>query len=155
MNIADEPGSSGIPARGEKGSKVVTDETSEVVPYSKSTARLETSVMLGWSYRALQRCRLATGLTSLYLEGVHPHLRDGRVDFFVFNLTTLNRDSNLDIPVIGSHCESSALDQVATEAVHPTEIRTSISPSSAVELNTTSALANYATEAVGVVSLIS
>nr|CAD7256316.1 unnamed protein product [Timema shepardi] len=32
--------------------------------------------------------------------------------------------------------------------VHPTEIRTSISPPSAVELNTTSALANYATEAV-------
>nr|CAD7266608.1 unnamed protein product [Timema shepardi] len=33
-------------------------------------------------------------------------------------------------------------------AVHPTEIRTSISPSSAVEqLNTTNALANYATEA--------
>nr|CAD7575445.1 unnamed protein product [Timema californicum] len=31
--------------------------------------------------------------------------------------------------------------------IHPTEIRTSISPSSAVELNTTSALANYATEA--------
>nr|CAD7425308.1 unnamed protein product [Timema monikensis] len=31
--------------------------------------------------------------------------------------------------------------------VHPTEIRTSISPSSAVELNTTSALANYATVA--------
>nr|CAD7586786.1 unnamed protein product [Timema genevievae] len=31
--------------------------------------------------------------------------------------------------------------------VHPTEIRTSISSSSAVELNTTSALANYATEA--------
>nr|CAD7430850.1 unnamed protein product [Timema monikensis] len=34
------------------------------------------------------------------------------------------------------------------ESVHPTEIRTSFSPSSAVELNTTSALANYATEAV-------
>nr|CAD7568833.1 unnamed protein product [Timema californicum] len=31
--------------------------------------------------------------------------------------------------------------------VHPTETRTSISPSSVVELNTTSALANYATEA--------
>nr|CAD7446688.1 unnamed protein product [Timema bartmani] len=31
--------------------------------------------------------------------------------------------------------------------IHPTEILTSISPSSAVELNTTSALANYATEA--------
>nr|CAD7428639.1 unnamed protein product [Timema monikensis] len=35
-----------------------------------------------------------------------------------------------------------------TTPVHPTEIRTSISPSSAFELNTTSALANYATEAV-------
>nr|CAD7256674.1 unnamed protein product [Timema shepardi] len=33
--------------------------------------------------------------------------------------------------------------------VHPTEIRTSISPSSAVELNTASTLANYATEAGG------
>nr|CAD7408959.1 unnamed protein product [Timema cristinae] len=32
--------------------------------------------------------------------------------------------------------------------VHPNEIRTAISPSSAVELNTSSALANYATEAV-------
>nr|CAD7587757.1 unnamed protein product [Timema genevievae] len=31
--------------------------------------------------------------------------------------------------------------------VHPTEIRTSISPSSVVWLNTTDALANYATEA--------
>nr|CAD7453010.1 unnamed protein product [Timema tahoe] len=31
--------------------------------------------------------------------------------------------------------------------VHPTEIRTSISPSSTVELNTTGALANYATKA--------
>nr|CAD7453189.1 unnamed protein product [Timema tahoe] len=39
------------------------------------------------------------------------------------------------------------LDHFVTKAVHPTEIRTSTSPSSAVELNTTSALANYATEA--------
>nr|CAD7261902.1 unnamed protein product [Timema shepardi] len=37
--------------------------------------------------------------------------------------------------------------------VHPTEIQTSISPSSAVELNTTRALANYATEA-GINSLV-
>nr|CAD7410473.1 unnamed protein product [Timema poppensis] len=85
------------------------------------------------------------------------------------------QDSNLDISVISSlaYCENSALDHAATEVdlsslyqyvvhllhccyrildfaqlnVHPTEIRTSISPSSAVELNTTSALANYATEA--------
>nr|CAD7568916.1 unnamed protein product [Timema californicum] len=37
--------------------------------------------------------------------------------------------------------------EVKPPPVHPTEIRTSISPSSAVELNMTSALANYATEA--------
>nr|CAD7197696.1 unnamed protein product [Timema douglasi] len=37
--------------------------------------------------------------------------------------------------------------KVKPPPVHPTEIRTSISPSSAVELNMTSALANYATEA--------
>nr|CAD7586134.1 unnamed protein product [Timema genevievae] len=36
---------------------------------------------------------------------------------------------------------------LATVAVHPTEIRTSISPFSVVWLNTTGALANYATEA--------
>nr|CAD7398723.1 unnamed protein product [Timema poppensis] len=33
------------------------------------------------------------------------------------------------------------------DSIHPTEIRTSISPSSPVELNTTRALVNYATEA--------
>ncbi|CAG2057670.1 unnamed protein product, partial [Timema podura] len=38
-------------------------------------------------------------------------------------------------------------DQEKPPPVHPTEIRTSISPSSAVELNTTRALANYAIEA--------
>nr|CAD7438316.1 unnamed protein product [Timema bartmani] len=44
---------------GDRGS--IPDETSEVVIYSKSPARLETSVMLGWSYRALQGCRLDHG----------------------------------------------------------------------------------------------
>nr|CAD7403184.1 unnamed protein product [Timema cristinae] len=52
------------------------------------------------------------------LEEVNPHLRGGRVE------------NHLGKP----------------PPVHPTEIRTSISSSSAVELNTTSALANYATE---------
>nr|CAD7576963.1 unnamed protein product [Timema californicum] len=36
---------------------------------------------------------------------------------------------------------------ILERTIHPTEIRISISPSSAVELNTTSALANHATEA--------
>nr|CAD7567460.1 unnamed protein product [Timema californicum] len=54
------------------------------------------------------------------LEEVNPHLRGRRVEN-IWGKTT---------------------------PVHPTEILTSISPSSAVELNMTSALANYATEAV-------
>nr|CAD7569732.1 unnamed protein product [Timema californicum] len=58
------------------------------------------------------------GIGKVKLEEVNPHLRGGRVE---------------------NHLGK-------TTPVHPTEIRTSISPSSAVELNTTSALANYATE---------
>nr|CAD7394640.1 unnamed protein product [Timema cristinae] len=50
-----------------------------------------------------------------------------------------------DIAVRGGRSE---LEQMNGAFVNPTEIRTVISPSSAVELNTTSALANYATEAV-------
>nr|CAD7402875.1 unnamed protein product [Timema cristinae] len=52
-------------------------------------------------------------------------------------LSTPEQDTILDLPVI-----------VLANSLHPTEIRTSISPSSAVGLNTTSALANYTTEAV-------
>nr|CAD7393439.1 unnamed protein product [Timema cristinae] len=59
------------------------------------------------------------GIGKVKLEDVKPHLRGGRVE---------------------NHLGK-------TTPVHPTEIRTSISPSSAVELNTISALANYATEA--------
>nr|CAD7261807.1 unnamed protein product [Timema shepardi] len=56
----------------------------------------------------------------LNLERVNPHLRGGRVENHLRNTTP----------------------------VPPTKIRTSIFPSSAVELNTTSALANYATKAI-------
>nr|CAD7434027.1 unnamed protein product [Timema monikensis] len=59
------------------------------------------------------------GIGKVELEEVSPHLCGGRVE------------NHLGKP----------------PSVHPTEIRTSISPSSAVELNTTSALANYTTEA--------
>nr|CAD7393484.1 unnamed protein product [Timema cristinae] len=59
------------------------------------------------------------GLGKVELEKVNPHLRGGRVE---------------------NHLGK-------TTPVHPTEIRTLISPSSAVELNMTCALANYATEA--------
>nr|CAD7405497.1 unnamed protein product [Timema poppensis] len=53
------------------------------------------------------------------LEELNPHLRGGRVENYLGKTTP----------------------------VHPTEIRTSISPSSAVELNTISELVKYATEA--------
>nr|CAD7588747.1 unnamed protein product [Timema genevievae] len=47
---------------------------------------------------------------------------------------------------VHSKSKTSTDDKEKPPPVHPTKIRTSISPSSAVELNTTSALANYATE---------
>nr|CAD7573777.1 unnamed protein product [Timema californicum] len=61
----------------------------------------------------------SAGIGKVELEEVNPHLRGGRVENLLGKKKT----------------------------VHPTEIRTSISLSSADELNTTSALANYATEA--------
>nr|CAD7199333.1 unnamed protein product [Timema douglasi] len=64
---------------------------------------------------------------------------------------TLRRTGiSIPIPPMQFHLFASVtpFDNLLTEAVHPTEIRTSISPSSAVELNMTSALANYDTEAV-------
>nr|CAD7406163.1 unnamed protein product [Timema cristinae] len=54
----------------------------------------------------------------------------------------------LDRQVTNSVNKMSIAQMEKPPPVHPTEIRTSISPSLAVELNTTSALANYATEAV-------
>nr|CAD7392361.1 unnamed protein product [Timema cristinae] len=59
------------------------------------------------------------GIGKVELEEVNPHLRGGRVENHLGEKTP----------------------------VHPTEIRTSISPSPAVELNTKSVLANYDTEA--------
>nr|CAD7257791.1 unnamed protein product [Timema shepardi] len=50
-------------------------------------------------------------------------------------------------PSVGEQTDTSYAGTPPPPPVHPTEIRTSISPSSAVELNTRSALANYATEA--------
>nr|CAD7259039.1 unnamed protein product [Timema shepardi] len=63
---------------------------------------------------------LYSGIGKVELEEVNSHLRGGRVE---------------------NHLGKK-------NSVHPTETRTSISPCSAVELNTTSALVNYATEAV-------
>nr|CAD7261055.1 unnamed protein product [Timema shepardi] len=59
---------------------------------------------------------------------------------------TPDQDLNPAFPVIGSlvYCESDATDM--RPPIHLTEIRASISPFSVDELNTTSALANYATE---------
>nr|CAD7453351.1 unnamed protein product [Timema tahoe] len=57
----------------------------------------------------------------------------------------------------GSKLDHTDLYHSSTEqkppTAYPTEIRASISPSSAVELNTTSAFANYANEAVSIVSV--
>nr|CAD7263597.1 unnamed protein product [Timema shepardi] len=97
-------------------------------------------------YSNLSGGRMETPLppqyTQLGFEPRSPHLQRA-------SLTAYGVDSNLKHPVQRTanslYNETDTLGRVNT--VHPTEIRTSISPSSAVELNTTSALANYATEA--------
>nr|CAD7572691.1 unnamed protein product [Timema californicum] len=53
----------------------------------------------------------------------------------------------LNLDEVNPHLRGRRVENYLGPPVHPAEIRTSISPSSAVELNTTSALANYATEA--------
>nr|CAD7259408.1 unnamed protein product [Timema shepardi] len=110
------------------------------------------------------------GIGKVELEEVNPHLRGGRVEKHLGKTThsSPNRDSNPDPPALSSRAQHDKrdlgrlnLEEVnphlrggrlennlgKTTPVHQTEIRNSISPSSAVELNTTSALANYATEA--------
>nr|CAD7569413.1 unnamed protein product [Timema californicum] len=61
------------------------------------------------------------GLGSLHLEGVFPHLHGGQVEthFGKTFLSTLDQDSNLDLPVIDSLVcyESSALNHADSEAV--------------------------------------
>nr|CAD7575238.1 unnamed protein product [Timema californicum] len=66
------------------------------------------------------------GIGKVELEEVNPHLRGGK--------------------------SGKQFRNTPRPPVPPTKIRTSISPSSAVELNTTSALANYATEAARTLS---
>nr|CAD7195738.1 unnamed protein product [Timema douglasi] len=77
-------------------------------------------IALDWNYRKkLLMAEIRQARAHVELEEVKPHLRGGRVE---------------------NHLGKK-------KSVYPAEIRTSISLSSAVELNTTSALANYATEA--------
>nr|CAD7603104.1 unnamed protein product [Timema genevievae] len=123
-----------------------------------------TGALANYATEAAQRLGNRSG--KLNSEKVYPHLHGGRVKkpFRKTTLSTPNRDLNLDLPVITSlvYCEGSALDQAVTEAgIGKVEYRGSEpafawreneksfreNQSSAVELNTTSALANYATEA--------
>nr|CAD7596933.1 unnamed protein product [Timema genevievae] len=67
---------------------------------------------------ALTGCDSMSSL--FWKEEVDPYLCGGRVEnhFGRKNLNTPDRDSNLDLPIVGSlvYCESSALDHVASEA---------------------------------------
>nr|CAD7569420.1 unnamed protein product [Timema californicum] len=64
----------------------------------------------------------------------------------ILMLTIMGQGSHVEAIGRGTHAKPE------DTVIHPTEIRTSISPSSAVEINTTSALVNYATEAESVTS---
>nr|CAD7576609.1 unnamed protein product [Timema californicum] len=86
----------------------------------------------------------------------HPPVEDD-LDIYPLHISTLSYAGDVTelklanaLVVLSSTAEDGEIEVRISEKpppVHPTEIRTSISPSSAVELNTTSVLANYATEA--------
>nr|CAD7428613.1 unnamed protein product [Timema monikensis] len=100
------------------------------------------------------------GMTD-WREGGGPAGSDLATTLKILNILTsfMDRAVGVRIPVGGSEPafawrESGKPFRKKTPSVHPTEIRTSISPSSTVELNTTSALANYATEAGSVLMFV-
>nr|CAD7261725.1 unnamed protein product [Timema shepardi] len=80
------------------------------------------------------------------LEQIHEVLQ--RLSDYVDLNATESEDQHVMINLSNSQESHHPTEEPLPEELHPTKIRTSISPSSAVELNTTSALANYATEAV-------
>nr|CAD7194780.1 unnamed protein product [Timema douglasi] len=105
----------------EDGAKILPDEEPPppVHPSEIQTSIPPPSEVELNTTSALANYATEAGIVKVELEVVNPHLRGGRVE-----------------------------NHIGKKPVHPTEIQTSISPSSAVKLNTTSALANYVTEAV-------
>nr|CAD7260235.1 unnamed protein product [Timema shepardi] len=89
-----------------------------VHPTEIRTSIFPSSALELYTTSALANYATEAGIRKVELEEANPYLRGGRVENHLGNTTP----------------------------VHPTEIRTSISPSLAVKLNTTSGLANCATE---------
>nr|CAD7256564.1 unnamed protein product [Timema shepardi] len=128
-------------AKGEKGKKIHV---------TKQQKEFQEQVLVEQELICILVGTVVCLVVRVELEEVNPHLRGGRVENHLGKTpvhpteirTSISPSSAVELNT------TSALANYATEAVHPTEIRTtSISPSSAVELNTISALANYATEA--------
>nr|CAD7454814.1 unnamed protein product [Timema tahoe] len=92
----------------------VVKDTSPVLP---SPAELEYLSSLPPTFHTVTL--VALGSVRLYLEKAYPHLRgdEWKTIFEKNHLSTLDQDSDLDFPVIGSlvYRESSALDHAATE----------------------------------------
>nr|CAD7438152.1 unnamed protein product [Timema bartmani] len=92
----------------------VVKDTSPVLP---SPAELEYLSSLPPTFHTVTLVALGSG--RLYLEKAYPHLRgdEWKTIFEKNQLSTLDQDSDLDFPVIGSlvYRESSALDHAATE----------------------------------------
>nr|CAD7458494.1 unnamed protein product [Timema tahoe] len=87
-----------------------------------------------------------------YTQAIVDFMQGNNKKYFMEDTTSLLKTTPLfarkgvtPAESLASQSRESSIDEL--NYVHPTEIRTSISPYSAVELNTTSALANYATEA--------
>nr|CAD7573788.1 unnamed protein product [Timema californicum] len=86
-------------------------------------------------------------LFQLFCGGNNSQIEDCEPYFRANNLTVVQGIKGLASGVFLGEYTLGQGEEIWWIQVHPTEILTSISPSSAVELNTTSALANYTTEA--------
>nr|CAD7263804.1 unnamed protein product [Timema shepardi] len=126
---AQNPKSRGLKAQNPTG----LHTSIELVTLAYSPALCHTYNGMRLKYRAILNTR--QHLPGPELNGLVSNVLANYTQFFVQSRHSLFQLSN-KLTQINAH-----------DSVHPTKIRTSISPSSAVELYTTSALANYATEA--------
>nr|CAD7266086.1 unnamed protein product [Timema shepardi] len=100
-----------------------------------TTSALANYAQQGGLYALSTNYANGVGIGKVELEEVNPHLRGGRLENHLGTRrpSSPDRDSNLHLPVLSSRDQH---DKRVSQLRHR-----------AVELNTTSALANYATEA--------
>nr|CAD7454442.1 unnamed protein product [Timema tahoe] len=127
-----------------------------VLPNAAALRRIETKTLVALlgSHLTASLLGLSQGNDDNTQYSTKPDNRDGSFGYTRrivgpgSNIASVGRLKVLFLGPVDRSLVTLALDKEKPPPVHLTEIRNSISPSSVVEINTTRALANYATEAV-------